>query len=411
MICVIGDCILDEYWFGTSTRLSPEAPVPVVDKHRVQLSLGGAANVAANLHSLGSDVVLATSVGNDAHGETARNMFQFPVKLTISPSTVHKLRIYSNNQCVVRVDQDPLQYKIPVPVWSDYSAVIVSDYNKGTIGNLSAHRTTNVFVDPKQSFDHYQGSFLIKPNLKEFVQFVGGVDNIQQRARVSLIEHNIQWMMVTKGRDGIDLIGRDSFFHFDAPNIDVVDVCGAGDTVMAAFVHEFVKSQSMIDATEFAIKAAAVAVQHHGTYVVSPSDFHQQLKVFTNGCFDLLHEGHLEVLKYAKTLGGEVIVGLNSDESVRRLKGSSRPIQSQETRKSVLECLSCVDKVIIFDEDTPLNLIERLKPDIIVKGGDYAADQVVGSHISEVVIVPTKTGYSTTKLVEKIKNAINGNPK
>ena len=409
MICVIGDCILDEYWFGTSTRLSPEAPVPVVDKHQVKLSLGGAANVAANLHSLGSPVMLITSIGNDDNGQTVRDMFQFPTKLTISPNTVHKLRIYSNDQCIVRVDQDSQQFQVPHPDWNEFDAAIVSDYNKGTIGSISAKHTAKIFVDPKKSFDHYQGTFLIKPNLKEFSQFVGDGNNIKQTARDCLNKNNIEWMMVTKGKDGIDLIGKDTFFHINAPAIGVVDVSGAGDTVIAAFVHEFVRSQSMVDAAEFAVKAAAVAVQHHGTYVVSPSDFSPALKVFTNGCFDLLHEGHLEVLKYAKSLGGEVIVGLNSDSSVRRLKGNSRPIQSQETRKSVLESLSYVDKVIIFDQDTPLELIEHIKPDIIVKGGDYKLEQVIGNHISEVRIVPTKDGHSTTGLVERIQDATNGN--
>lgn len=373
MIVVIGDILIDEYIYGTSTRLSPEAPVPVVKFLEKERKLGGAANVYNNIKSLTQDVKLVDITKSD-----------YPIKQ----------RIYADGHYVTRVDYEEEMDNSDL---YDYvrqnvedCTVVLSDYNKGTLKNpqriIRALKENNcyIIVDPKQDLEVYSGADIIKPNKKEYEEYNTGIDAN---------------MVVTLGKEGYMIDG----VVYPTIEQDVYDVTGAGDTFLAVMAYYIDRGNKLEHACRMANIAAGVSVQHKGVYVVQPEDLNLETVVFTNGCFDILHRGHIELLKASKRLGGHLIVGLNTDESVRRLKGKERPINNQYDRKMLLESLAFVDEVILFDEDTPYNLIQKVKPDIITKGGDYAVEDVVGNDLANVVILPTIENFSTTDTIRRIR--------
>lgn len=375
-VLVIGDVIIDKYIYGTSERLSPEAPVPVVKYIRSEERLGGAGLVYENLVSLGVDVEL----------------------LDLSNPRSVKTRVICDGHYVTRIDED---YQT-VGAWesikdkdfSGYEYVILSDYNKGALDNayqIIQHINSfgcKVIVDPKRQAMHYEGAWLVKPNGKEFKEL-----------RFDQWNGNI---IITRADKPVEAIINDVKYVVFPQPVEVSDVTGAGDCFLAAFVYALVNGKDYMDALEIANKAATVSVTHVGTYLLSKSDVCEQV-IFTNGCFDILHKGHFELLKTAKSLGSKLIVGLNSDESVKRLKGNDRPINDEQTRIDQLKALPWVDEVVVFDTDTPYELIKELKPAVIVKGGDYTIEQVVGHDLAKVYLVPTVEGYSTTSIIEKSK--------
>jgi D-beta-D-heptose 7-phosphate kinase/D-beta-D-heptose 1-phosphate adenosyltransferase len=405
MIYVVGDSFLDEYWYGESHRLSPEAPVPVVLNPTKTYAAGGAGNVISNLLSLGCKSKLLTNVGQDNPGKKLKVLLPKNTEIHRCLTTPHKTRIYSNNQCICRVDNETGVGVIPPCKLGDAEYIILSDYNKGTIEQpqlwIGLNPKAKVLVDPKKDVSNYEGAWLVKPNLKEFREYFGKGD-IENISKWAIQKYNIKNILVTMGKDGMLWVSNDFVHHLETPDIPVHDVTGAGDVVMAAIVYALKQDMGIIDAMKFANRCASVAIQNPGTYVIKPSDVMRQI-VFTNGCFDLLHPGHISLLKDAKELGDYLIVGLNSDDSVKRLKGDSRPVNNQNIRKAALEAIRYVDEVLIFEDDTPIELIKSIKPDIIVKGGDYTPDQVVGNNISKVVIVPFVGGHSTTKTINQIK--------
>ncbi len=384
MIVVIGDIIIDEYVYGTSTRLSPEAPVPVVKHEKTERKLGGAGNVYNNIKSLTDDVTLI-GYRNDTT--------DWPVELFCTHMPL-KQRIYADKHYITRIDREQT---IDNRTLFDYvkkrvhnCTVVISDYNKGTIQNpqrlikILKDNGCYVIVDPKQHLDLYAGADVIKPNKQEYEEYNNGVDTD---------------MVVTMGADGYMINGT----HYPTQQQDVYDVTGAGDTFLAVMSYFLDFGESLEFACKMANKGAGVSVQHNGVYVVHWKDLDPRpTVVFTNGCFDLLHRGHVEMLKASKELGQHLIVGLNTDASVKRLKGDTRPINNENDRKVVLESLDFVDEVILFDEDTPKNLIERIRPDIITKGGDYTVDTVVGHELAKVVIIPTVENQSTTNTIKRI---------
>ncbi len=384
MIVVIGDIIIDEYVYGTSTRLSPEAPVPVVKHEKTERKLGGAGNVYNNIKSLTDDVTLI-GYRNDTT--------DWPVELFCTHMPL-KQRIYADKHYITRIDREQ---KIDNSTLFDYvkkrvhnCTVVISDYNKGTIQDpqrlikILKDNGCYVIVDPKQHLDLYAGADVIKPNKQEYEEYNNGVDTD---------------MVVTMGADGYMINGT----HYPTQQQDVYDVTGAGDTFLAVMSYFLDFGESLEFACKMANKGAGVSVQHNGVYVVHWKDLDPRpTVVFTNGCFDLLHRGHVEMLKASKELGQHLIVGLNTDASVKRLKGDTRPINNENDRKVVLESLDFVDEVILFDEDTPKNLIERIRPDIITKGGDYTVDTVVGHELAKVVIIPTVENQSTTNTIKRI---------
>ena len=374
-ILVIGDVIIDKYIYGTSTRLSPEAPVPVVSQEKIVETVGGAGLVYENLKNLGVDVDLYD------HEE---------------PSSI-KTRVICDGHYVTRIDNDifansdDVLDKIINDDFSKYDYVILSDYNKGVlVESLEIIKHLNKFdckiiVDPKDHANHYEGAWLVKPNYSEFDKF--GFTNWCNNIIITHAEHNV--------------IGNIDGKVYDIPvePVEVSDVTGAGDCFLAAFVYALTKNYDYKKCLELAVRGSTESVKHVGTYVLTEKDLQKRV-IFTNGCFDILHKGHLTLLKQARELGDKLVVGLNSDASVKRLKGTDRPFNNVDTRREQLLLIPYVDEVIVFDDDTPYSLIKELQPDLIVKGGDYTVEDIIGHDLAPVHIVPTVEGYSTTKILE-----------
>jgi len=372
-VLVIGDVITDKYIYGTSTRMSPEAPVPIVNLQEVKTTVGGAGLVFSNLKNLGVDVKL----------------------LNLSNPQCVKMRVISNGHYITRIDEDYITegtYKtILSKDFSEYDYVILSDYNKGVLDNTQAiikHINSfgcKIIVDPKRHADNYLGAWLVKPNAKEFTEL--GFDKWQGNIITTYADKPL-----------VATIDNEKYAAFP-DEVEVNDVTGAGDCFLAAFVYALTLGKDYLTCLETAVKASTESVKHVGTYLLSKKDLEETV-VFTNGVFDILHKGHFELLKQARALGTKLVVGINSDASVKRLKGESRPINDEKTRIEQLEALPWVDEVFVFNDDTPYNLIKRLNPALIVKGGDYTVETVVGHDLAPVHIVPTVKGYSTTKIIE-----------
>ena len=376
-VLVFGDIIIDKYIYGTSERLSPEAPVPVVKHLREVESLGGAGLVYENLKSLGIDVTLLQ---------------------TEQPSSI-KTRVICDGHYVTRIDDDnhadskAVLRNVLRSNFSQWDYVILSDYNKGVLDeSLAIIEHINKFnckiiVDPKEYATQYKGAWLVKPNYSEFTKF--GFNDWKGN------------IITTNAGNNVVASIEDEVYNVPVEDVEVSDVTGAGDCFLAAFVYGLTKQYNYKRCIELAVKGSREAVKHVGTHTLTVSDLEERI-VFTNGCFDILHTGHFELLAEAKSLGGKLIVGINSDESVRRFKGPKRPINNVNKRKKQLELLPWVDEVIVFDEDTPYRLIKEVTPHVIVKGGDYTVEQVVGHDLAEVHIVSTVEGYSTTNIIERI---------
>ena len=376
-VLVIGDVIIDKYIYGTSTRISPEAPVPVITYIEEKETRGGAGLVYENLKSLGVDV----------------DMFETQGQVSV------KTRIICDGHYVTRIDDDAqangteVLKQVQETNFSQYDYVVLSDYNKGVLDeakDIIKHINTfecKIIVDPKENAWFYENAWLVKPNYSEFHDLGFG------EWQGNIITTNAGEEIIAQ----ID--GKNYEIEVDA--VEVADVTGAGDCFLAGFVYALTKGYSYKRCLEIATKGSTESVKHVGTYILNKEDLENTI-VFTNGCFDILHTGHFELLKAAKEKGDKLIVGLNDDNSVKRLKGNNRPINPVEIRKKQLEILSWVDEVIVFSEDTPYNLIKSLKPTLIVKGGDYKVNEVVGHDLTSVYIVPTVEDFSTTSILEKI---------
>ena len=376
-VLVIGDIIIDKYVYGTSSRISPEAPVPVITYIEEKETLGGAGLVYNNLKNLNVNVKL------------------FEID---QPRSV-KTRIICDGHYITRIDDDKpasgttVLKQVQATDFSQYDYVVLSDYNKGVLDeakDIIAHinkYNCKVIVDPKENAWFYENAWLVKPNYNEFHDL--GFDEWQG----NIITTNAGEEVIAN-IDGVN-------YEVEVDAVEVADVTGAGDCFLAGFVYALTKGYSYKRCLEIATKGSTESVKHSGTYILNKEDLENTV-VFTNGCFDILHTGHFELLKAAKEKGDKLIVGLNDDASVQRLKGKSRPINPVEIRKKQLEILSWVDEVIVFSEDTPYNLIKSIKPNLIVKGGDYKVNEVVGHDLTSVYIVPTVEDFSTTSILEKI---------
>lgn len=456
-VLVIGDVMLDRYWHGAVSRISPEAPVPIVKVGQNKHVPGGAANVAMNVAALGAHVTLLGLVGEDEPAAMlAQLLHQAKVKFQFAPTslpTITKLRILSQHQQLIRLDfEEPYPVECLPALHAMFAEhikhtdiVIFSDYGKGVFAQaqaliaLAQQFQVPVFVDPKVSdIGHYRGATLVTPNLKEFQQFVGPAttdEAIVSKGSTLLEANGIQHLLVTRGEDGMTLLSHNSpAVHLHTQAREVFDVTGAGDTVMAALATSYASGCDLAESARIANIAAGIVVGKLGTATVSRAELlaavahDERLKLFnqeelliiveaakargervvmTNGCFDILHAGHVQYLRQAKALGDRLIIAVNSDDSVRRLKGETRPLNSLEDRMQVLAGLEAVDWVVAFDEDTPAALIESVLPNILVKGGDYEVHQIAGHKAvlgagGSVEILPFKPGCSTTGLVNKI---------
>lgn len=377
-VAVIGDVIIDKYIYGTSNRLSPEAPVPVVQHLYTEEKSGGAGNLFENLKSLEVDVTL----------------FDFS-----NPKCI-KTRVFCDGHYVTRIDNDHktqgdlVLEQIKNIDFSEYEFVILSDYNKGVLdfSQEIIHHINKfnckIIVDPKRNIINYAGAWLVKPNSKEYNEL-----------GFNLWKGNI---ITTQADKSVNAVIDEQEYCVIPEKIDVADVTGAGDCFLAAFVYGLTIGKDYASCLKIATDAATESVKHVGTYVLTKKDF-EEVVIFTNGVFDILHRGHFELLKQARSLGTKLIVGINSDASVKRLKGESRPINDEYTRVEQLKSLPWVDEVFVFNEDTPYDLIKKLQPSCIVKGGDYTVETVVGNDLAPVYIIPTLEGYSTTRIIEASK--------
>jgi D-beta-D-heptose 7-phosphate kinase/D-beta-D-heptose 1-phosphate adenosyltransferase len=377
-VLVIGDVIIDKYIYGTSTRISPEAPVPVITYIEEKETRGGAGLVYENLKSLGVNV----------------DMFETPGEVSV------KTRIICDGHYITRIDDDAqangteVLKRVQETNFSQYDYVILSDYNKGVLDEareIIKHINTfncKVIVDPKENQWFYEGAWLVKPNYSEFE---------------SLEFDNWQGNIITTNA-GEEVVATIDGKRYEVPvdNLEVADVTGAGDCFLASFVYALTKGYNYEKAIKIAVQGSTESVKHAGTYILKKADLEETI-IFTNGVFDILHTGHLKLLEYAKSKGNKLIVGINSDESVKRLKGSNRPVNNHMLRKEQLLALPWVDEVHIFKEDTPLELMNWLNPDLIIKGGDYIIKTVVGHEKFNVEIFPTVEGKSTTSIIEKMK--------
>ncbi len=460
-ILVFGDVMLDRYVSGSVDRVSPEAPVPVLKPIKEEIRLGGAANVALNLSSLGSKVSLIGISGKDSSSaQIFKLLKENKIKNEIVKSnlpTITKLRLLSSKQQLLRVDNEEeftkedwnsakKRFDKSIALNSN-NLLIISDYGKGTLQDIpglikKAKKSKKiVLVDPKgNNFSKYKGADVITPNFSEFIGEVGAVKSereITAKAKSLIKSLKLGALLVTRGPEGMTLFNKekDNVVRSDFPTQaqEVFDVSGAGDTVIASVAAALSTGLDMTSAVKLANVAAGIVVGKSGTATASISEIEPHFTgedlvftlkeakkhsvmlrkngkkiVFTNGCFDILHAGHVHYLEQAKELGDELVVGLNSDSSVKTLKGPSRPINNLEQRAKVLSSLKCVDRIVSFADETPIKLIKEIKPDVLVKGGDYKVKDVVGhkevrSWGGEVKIIPLVPGLSTTNLIKKLK--------
>lgn len=459
-ILVVGDLMLDRYWYGEASRISPEAPVPIVKVSRNEERLGGAGNVALNLQSLGSRAILMGVVGDNKEADILRELvagaeMQAFLQSVPDTQTITKLRVISHNQQLIRLDfEDNYQHFDKTELLLNYNRclpqvdlVIISDYNKGTISDpqvfIQSAKALGipVVVDPKgDNFFRYRGATLLTPNRKEFEAVVGKCATeaeIVEKAHTVLEQYDIRALLITRGEQGMTLFRlNESPLHLPARAREVYDVTGAGDTVIAVLGAAIAAGNELTDATQLANIAASLVVGRLGAASVTVPELRRALQkihgvgtgtlsedhlitavqdarahgeriVMTNGCFDILHAGHVAYLAQAKALGDRLIVAVNDDLSVRNLKGPGRPINPLARRMSVLAGLESVDWVVPFSESTPERLIKRVTPDVLVKGGDYKVEQIAGhEHVlgsgGEVKILDFEPGCSTTEMVNTI---------
>ncbi|MFA6163816.1 MAG: bifunctional D-glycero-beta-D-manno-heptose-7-phosphate kinase/D-glycero-beta-D-manno-heptose 1-phosphate adenylyltransferase HldE [Methylobacter sp.] len=459
-IIVMGDVMLDRYWSGQAARISPEAPVPVVRVKNIEDRIGGAGNVALNISKLGGKVTLLGVVGDDAEGEILRRLLEVEgvaCDFIVAPRirSICKLRILAQHQQLIRLDfedtpldfdRDALMARLVCHL-PESNAVVFSDYGKGTLVDvadciiLAKRAGVKVLVDPKGvDYQCYAQADVITPNLSELQAVVGVCENEDKligKGRALLNQHQIPTLLLTRGEAGMTLIQESQVHSLPAQAKDVFDVTGAGDTVIAVMALGVALDMPLYDAMYLANLAGGIVVGKLGTSTVSMQELTRAMHsdrdllygvvsedelaqlvgrakanderiIMTNGCFDLLHAGHVAYLEQAKALGDRLIVAVNSDASVRQLKGDSRPINGLQERMTVLAALACVDWVVSFEEETPERLYCQLLPDVIVKGGDYRPEQVAGGDCvikagGEVKILQFVDGQSTTAMIKKAR--------
>ena len=411
MIKIIGDVMLDVWIEGQANRVSPEGPVLVLKEHNKRYSIGGAGNVAVNIANLKIPCELYGAIGQDESGKKLIKLFlnkEIHPKLNYDHTiTTTKTRIIGQGgKHVLRLDKEENYSNEIIIDCNENDIAIVSDYNKGvikkdTISKL-LEKTKYVIVDPKQSADTYDGAYIVKPNMKEYKEW-NGVFSISDALKF-MREHQWTWLIVTDGSNGAHVLCTTGEYQLLKEKAkDVADVTGAGDTFLSVLAYGISKDINIFECCKLACMASARNVEQRGVVPVTLNDL-QKGVIFTNGVFDILHIGHLELLKYAKSLGKKLIVGINSDDSVKKIKGPDRPINDVDKRKKQLEMLPWVDEVKVFEEDNPHKLMKEVMPDIIVKGGDWTVETTIGNELAEVKIFSRIEGHSTSDIIEKIKN-------
>ena len=462
---VIGDLMLDQYIFGDVDRLSPEAPVPIIKKNKHHNRIGGAGNVALNLIGLGIKPLLIGSIGNDENGKILSSLIKkhnLSIKGLIKENgpTTTKIRVMAGHHQIVRIDEEQISFgpneanikKIIKYINSDLSCIVISDYNKGFLSasflkkiiQQANREKIPVLIDPKgKDASKYAGATLITPNKKEAMELTGltNFDNDLINTALKKINKNykIKSIVMTQGKDGISHITPKKINTYPTSiSKQVYDVSGAGDTVIATLASCIIANLDLSDSFKLANLAAGIVISKLGTVPISREELLDEmesnlngqknkifslkellLKIsglrakgqtigFTNGCFDILHSGHVTYLEKAKSQVDYLILGLNSDSSIKTIKGKNRPIVSEADRARVLCALESIDAVIIFNESTPIKLIKEIKPDVLIKGNDYTPKSVVGAKEikkweGKLYLVPLLEGKSSSKIINKIK--------
>lgn len=463
-VLLVGDVMLDRYWSGETGRISPEAPVPVVGLRDFRDRPGGAANVALNVAALGPQATLLGRTGRDEAGATLRAALEsIGVAHALLESdhspTITKLRIVSRNQHLMRLDiEDGFAAAEPRGLLDAFRSrvreadvAVLSDYAKGTLAGavpdliaLAREAGCRVLVDPKgDDFGAYRGADLVTPNRGEFERVVGACADeaaLERRARDLIDELDLGGLLITRSQEGMTLVPRaGAAVHLSAHRREVYDVTGAGDTVIGVLAAALAAGYDQGEAMMLANHAAGIVVGRLGAAQVSLAELRAALDgtgradagvvdaatlaghvaaaqaggesvVFTNGCFDLLHAGHLEALRDMRAYGDRLVVAVNDDASVARLKGAQRPVVPLAQRMALLAALDCIDWVVPFSEDTPAALIERVRPDVLAKGGDYAPEDIAGhdtvtDYGGGVQVVAYRDGLSTSALIERVRGA------
>ncbi len=460
-IIVIGDAMLDRYWHGDTSRISPEAPVPVVRIERHEERVGGAANVAVNVKALGATTVLISGIGEDGPGQSLTTMLEEEgvqchfIKSTNLRTTL-KLRVIGRQQQLIRLDFEDKKPFLAEEIIEKLAhqikkanILILSDYAKGMLAHpqeIIAYACANgvkVIVDPKNAdLSVYRGATLLTPNLGEFEAAVGHCENeaeIERKGSELVHQLDLEGLLVTRGSQGMTLITKHAApVHIPAQAREVFDITGAGDTVIAVLGACLAAGTTMLEAAKLANIAGGLSVGRLGTATITFEELKAELAlasyhpvskgvvsleallsevhkrkvygdkiIMTNGCFDILHVGHITYLQQARALGSCLIVAVNDDNSVKRLKGKSRPINPLQQRMAVLAALECVDYVVAFSEDTPQRLIAQVLPHVLVKGGDYKPEQIAGGlevvqNGGSIEILPFVQGCSTTNTIERM---------
>ncbi len=448
-IIVIGDILLDINYISNIYRNAPEANIPIHNIQETNYILGGAANVANNLKQLNANVKLIGITGNDNYSSIIINLLtnkniQHKIFVDVCRPTTTKHRIFNNNTLNVRYDIEStndisfeLQQNIINYICNEENIgiIVISDYDKGiitknlcqTIINYANDKNILTFIDPKlNNYEKYKNCFLFKPNLNE-ATIISNTNNIETTISTLYNKINCKNLLLTLGNQGM-LLNNITNKITHKQNIQAKDVTGAGDIVLALLVYGYIKYNDLYKAAKLANYIAGKSVQHIGNYQLTLkdiTDYENNSKiiydyeldkltnlssqnkniVFTNGCFDILHSAHIELLQFAKKQGDLLVVGLNSDESITLLKGQSRPINNIQERSHILELFDFIDYIIIFNELTPLNIIKQLKPSILVKGSDYNKDNIVGKEfVNEIILFDFITGKSSTNIINNIKN-------
>ncbi|PHS79234.1 MAG: bifunctional heptose 7-phosphate kinase/heptose 1-phosphate adenyltransferase [Rhodospirillaceae bacterium] len=470
-VLCIGDVMLDRYVSGSVERISPEAPIPVLRIESERTMLGGVGNVAANIQALNGGGRFIATVGDDSAGREVEHLLkdlsnvQPNLVTMINRPTTLKTRFVGGAQQLMRADtentdplDDDIRQNIQANATADiaaHGALVLSDYGKGVLSTatlkviIEAAKKARVpvIVDPKgNDYTRYAGASIVTPNKKELSEATnlpaGTDDEVIKACRQLITSCSIGGVLATRSADGMTLVLKDQDpIHLTAEAREVFDVSGAGDTVVATLALAIASGANWTQAATLANTAAGIVVGKSGTATVSSDELSHALHAqdldaagakvatldqattlvtqwrnrgysvgFTNGCFDLLHPGHISLLSQSKQACDRLVIGLNSDASVKRLKGDSRPVQTEASRAAVLGALGAVDLVVIFGEDTPINLIEKLRPDVLVKGADYTIDTVVGADIvqsygGKIVLAKLEDGHSTTNTIKRLSTS------
>tara|TARA_B100000795_G_scaffold173849_1_gene131184 strand:- start:17 stop:1441 length:1425 start_codon:yes stop_codon:yes gene_type:complete len=464
-ILVIGDLMIDHYLWGSSNRISPEAPVPVVNIDSESMMLGGAGNVINNLFSLGAVVDIISVIGECEASKELKDLLS-AINVSTQYLVIQKNRITSKKSRIIATQQQVARYDLESTkeinnksqitiletfkkIVNNYDVILLSDYGKGVLTfdltqsfiTIANENNKKLLVDPKGlDYSKYKGAYLLTPNKKEASEAtnitINDSESLTHAIRKLKEQYNLSYSLITLSEEGVAIFDSELRIH-PTFSQEVFDVTGAGDTVLASLGFALACNNNIDSAVKFSNLAAGVVVGKIGSATVTINEIinyesnlnkHSSYKniktwdeistvaiglknndkkiIFTNGCFDILHIGHVKYLEQTKSFGDILILGLNSDESVRRLKGKNRPINSQDDRACILASLKVIDYVVLFDEDTPYNLIKLIQPDVLVKGSDYDGKQVVGHDIvKEVKLVKFIDGKSTTNTIERIQKS------